>query len=59
MHDLSRRLKWSAQLSADATVGVVTGVDSATVNALLYQRVASATSGAAIDVQDPAVWTFY
>ena len=44
-----------AQLSADATVGVVTGVDSATVNALLYQRVASAASGAAIDIQDPAV----
>ena len=44
-----------AQLSADATVGIVTGVDSATVNALLYQRVSSAASGAAIDVQDPAV----
>ena len=44
-----------AQLSADATVGVVTGVDSATVNALLYQRVASAASGAAIEVQDPAI----
>jgi hypothetical protein len=44
-----------AQLSADATVGVVTGVDSATVNALLYQRVSSAASGAAIEVQDPAI----
>ena len=44
-----------AQLSADATVGVVTGVDSATVNALLYQRVSSAASGAAIEVQDPVI----
>jgi subtilisin family serine protease len=44
-----------AQLSADATVGVVTGVDSATVNALLYQRVSSAASGAAIEIQDPGI----
>jgi hypothetical protein len=44
-----------AQLSADATVGVVTGVDSSTVNALLYQRVSSAASGAAIEIQDPGI----
>ena len=44
-----------AQLGADATVGVVTGVDSSTVNALLYQRISSASSGAAIEAQDPGI----
>lgn len=43
-----------AQLSSDASVGVVSGIDSSTVNALLYQRVSSASSGAGIDVQEPA-----
>ena len=44
-----------AQLNTDATVGVVTGVDSSTVNALLYQRITSASTGAAIEVQDPGI----
>jgi subtilisin family serine protease len=42
----------AARLSADATTGVITGLNSSTVNALLYQRPTSNASSAAFGDDD-------
>lgn len=45
----------AARLAADATTGVITGLNSSTVNSLLYQRPAGTASSAAFDNEDEAV----
>ncbi len=44
----------ASRLSADATRGVITGLNSSTVNALLYQRPTSNASSASFDEEEEA-----
>ncbi len=44
----------ASRLSADATRGVITGLNSATINALLFQRPSSNASAASFDGDDDA-----
>ncbi len=44
----------ASRLSADATTGLITGLNSTTVNALLYQRPTANASGTAFDDEETA-----